>query len=287
MSTPFISIITACYNSSATIKDTIESVLDQTYHNIEYILIDGDSEDNTVSIIKSYKEFFKLKGINYRWISEKDNGIYDAMNKGLSLVHGEWIVFIGSDDYYKNNKVLENTISNLNHAKSNNIKYVYGKIEHVNNKKELIEISGEPWQKQKERFPYIMNINHSGSFHHKTLFTIHGKFNDTFKIAGDYEFLLRELKNEVNNALFIENILIIMREGGISSTLSNRLNLVRESQKARKINKINSFSKELTYWKLRVRIILIISFLFGDKCSSILADFYRKVILGKQKRWTN
>jgi len=287
MNKPLISIITVCFNSSSTIKDTIASVLNQTYTNIEYILIDGNSTDDTVTIIKSYQEQFKQKSTPYKWISESDKGIYDAMNKGIALAEGDWIVFIGSDDYYQNNTVLKDSISSLEIAENKKIKYVYGKIEHINHHNNLVEISGEPWINQKERFPYIMNINHSGCFHHKTLFSTHGNFNDTFKIAGDYEFLLRELKNKSNDAFFIDSVLIVMREGGISGTLSNRLNVVEETQRARRENGIHSFSKELFFWKLRVRVILLTASIFGSDFSSKLADFYRKAILGKQKRWSN
>jgi len=286
MSDSLISIITVCFNSASTIKDTIESVLNQTHQNIEYILIDGNSDDDTVSIIESYQKRFQQKGITYKWISEPDNGIYDAMNKGVLLVNGEWIVYIGSDDYYKNNTVIENAIPKLIEANSNSIKYVYGKIEHINQNNELVEISGKPWEEQRERFSYIMNINHSGCFHHKTLFSTHGKFNTTFKIAGDYELLLRELKNPSKRAFFINSVLIVMREGGVSGRLSNRLMVVTETQRARKENHIYTFSKELFFWKVRVRIIHLISVIFGDRLSSILADFYRKTILGKQKRWS-
>ncbi len=283
---PFISIITVCFNSTLTIKDTVESVLNQTYQNIEYIIIDGNSTDETLRIIKSYQKPFQQQKIPYKWISEPDKGIYDAMNKGIALAKGEWLVFIGSDDYYKDNLVIENTISSLQKAKNKNIRYVYGKTKHINFKNELIEISGQPWEKQKKRFPYVMNINHSGSFHHKTLFSAHGSFDTSFKIAGDYEFLLRELKDLSNNALFINTILIVMREGGVSGRLNNRLSVVTETQRARRENGINTFSKELFFWELRVRMIRLLSTVFGDQNSSKLADFYRKVVLGKQKRWS-
>lgn len=96
-----VSIITVCRNSEATIRTTIESVLEQTYDNIEYILIDGASTDETVNIIKSYEKSFADKGYGYRYISEPDEGIYDAMNKGIRLAKGTIIGIINSDDWYE------------------------------------------------------------------------------------------------------------------------------------------------------------------------------------------
>ena len=154
-----------------------------------------------------------------------------------------------------------------------------------NHPKPLIEISGKPWQNQKDKFENMMNIGHSGSFHHKTLFSRHGNFDSSFQIAGDYEFLLREFKNQTNNAYFVSKIIIVMREGGISATLNNRLVLIKESRKARKLNGITDFSKELFFWELKVRVILIFKFFFGHNFASTIADLYRKIFLGKQKRW--
>lgn len=95
-----ISVITVSYNSELTIRDTIESVLSQTRTGFEYIIIDGASKDSTLQIIKSYKELFENKGIDYNWISEPDQGIYDAMNKGVRLSKGNVVSFINSDDWY-------------------------------------------------------------------------------------------------------------------------------------------------------------------------------------------
>ncbi len=103
MNNPLVTIVTVCYNSEKTIKDTIESVLNQTYTNLEYILVDGDSKDNTVGIIKSYEKKFKDKGTSYKWISEPDKGIYDAMNKGIDMASGEVVGIINSDDWYEKN----------------------------------------------------------------------------------------------------------------------------------------------------------------------------------------
>ncbi len=102
-----ISIITATYNSQGTLIDTIESVLNQKYSNIEYIIIDGASTDSTLKIIQSYKENFKKADIDFRYISEPDNGIYEAMNKGISMATGEWIGILNSDDWYNDSAVSE------------------------------------------------------------------------------------------------------------------------------------------------------------------------------------
>ena len=285
MNKPLITIITVSFNCEKTIKDTIESVLNQTYNNIEYIIVDGNSKDKTVSIIQSYEQKFKEININYIWISEKDTGIYNAFNKGLQLAKGNWISFIGADDVLKDHVTIENIVPYLINAKKNNIRFVYGKIEHVNSNNDLIETLGNPWQKQKKKFLDIMNVGHSGSFNHRSLFSEQGKFDESFKIAGDYEFLLREFKNQLKEAFFINKVIIVMKEGGISSSLTNRLTLVKETKKARIINEIYSFSPELFFWELKVRAILAIKSLFGLNFASKTADIYRK-ILGKNKRWS-
>lgn len=286
MKRPLISIITSTYNSAKTLNDTLVSVLNQTYSNIEYIIVDGASTDGTVEILKAQQQQFKNNNIRFKWISEPDTGIYNAWNKALKMIAGDWVVFIGSDDYFKNNTVFEEMLPFLNQSEENGCNYVYGKIEHVDKNEQLIEVVGKPWSLQKKRFTYTMNLGHSGCFHHKNLFTKHGNFDDSFKIVGDYEFLLREFKNPNNNAFFVDKSLIIMREGGVSASLDNRLTIVKENHKARKINGITAFSKELFFWELRVRGIVFITKIFGVDFAAKAADFYRKVFLKKQKRWS-
>jgi len=136
-----VSIITVSYNSALTIRDTIESVLNQTYSNIEYILIDGNSNDNTVGIIKSYEEKFKEKEISYKWISEPDTGIYNAWNKGLKFTTGEWIAFIGSDDCYMPDAISDYAIE-ISKVKNKNYDFIYSNVKLVDGKKEIKIIKG-------------------------------------------------------------------------------------------------------------------------------------------------
>jgi glycosyltransferase involved in cell wall biosynthesis len=282
---PKISIITSTFNSANTLSDTIDSILRQTYQNIEYIIIDGSSTDGTLGIIKSYSDAFEEKNFSFKWKSELDTGIYNAWTKALKMVTGEWIMFLGSDDYLKNDNIIEECLPHLEIAIEQNCRFVYGKIEHVDSQKQLIEISGKPWEEQKKRFTYTMNIGHSGSFNHKSLFEDYGKFNESFSIVGDYEFLLREFKNKNKNAFFLNKTTLVMREGGVSSSLNNRLVVVKENQKARKLNGITTFSKELFFWEIRIRTIMIFSRLFGENFAAKLADLYRN-IKGKEKRWS-
>ena len=183
MRKPLISIITASYNSEATIKDTIESVLNQTYKNFEYIIIDGASSDDTVRIIKSYKKKFQNTGISFTFISEPDKGIYNAFNKGMNLAKGSWVCFIGSDDMFTINAIetySENLIENLDLVYSN------------------VEILGQrvmdgfwKWSKFRRK----MTIPHVGAMHNKEFFKKYGLFNTSYKIAADYELLLRANNN--------------------------------------------------------------------------------------------
>ena len=207
---PFFTIITASFNSEKTICKTIESLLNQSFKNFEYLLIDGKSTDKTVEIIKNFEPRFKEKGITYKWISEKDSGIYYAFNKGLNLANGNWISFLGSDDYYTENalKLYNNAI--ISSEKS--IDLCYSKVQIVTEEKN-VSVINETWKWSV--FKKYMNIPHVGSFHNKDYFKKYGNFNETFKIAGDYELLLRA--NKTLKTLKVDEITTFMSENGVSN----------------------------------------------------------------------
>ena len=122
-----ISIITVSFNSSETIRDTIESVLNQTYTDIEYIIVDGNSTDNTVEIIKEYEPIF---GSRMKWISEKDNGLYDGMNKGIKMASGDVVGIINSDDFYHRNDIIQYIASHF--IEDKNLQATFADIRFVN-----------------------------------------------------------------------------------------------------------------------------------------------------------
>lgn len=225
---PFLSVIVAVYNGAGTLQQCIDSIVQQTYPNKELIIIDGGSKDATVDVLKANHE-----KIAY-WISEPDHGIYSAWNKGLAQAHGEWICFLGADDYFWDALVLERMAAQLVMVPSG-IRVAYGRIMLLNNKGENLYPIGEPWKKVKERFKQIMCIPHPALMHRRSLFEQHGNFDESFSIAGDYELLLRELKTA--DAFFIPGlILAAMRQGGVSSDPANSLVGIRELRAAQRKN---------------------------------------------------
>jgi glycosyltransferase involved in cell wall biosynthesis len=204
--TILFSTITVSYNSEKTISRTIESLLKQSINNIEYIIIDGNSTDKTVEVIKSFEHVFSKKKIKYTWISERDQGIYDAFNKGLKLASGKWISFLGSDDYYLPNAL--NTYNKHLSKLKQDVDFIHS-IVNVDDKK----VISDAWSWSK--FKRSMNIAHVGAFHNKDYFMKYGFFNTNYKIAGDYELLLRA-KDKLKTYYFQE-VTAFMSDEGVSN----------------------------------------------------------------------
>lgn len=227
-----VSIITVSFNSEDTIKDTIDSILHQTYNNIEYIIIDGNSSDETVSIIKSYEKKFKEKKINYKWISETDNGIYHAMNKGLKIATGGLIGILNSDDYYEPNAVSEIVKKN----NSQEFTIISGQKNKVNAQKIILKT----FQNKKEISKYIyktMPINHPATFVHKTVYEKIGLFDTQYKLSADYDLIYRAF-NVQAVFLFTDTIIVNMRNTGVTHQNKNLYITAKEDQHIRKKNKV-------------------------------------------------
>jgi glycosyltransferase involved in cell wall biosynthesis len=201
---PLITVITAVFNCHQHIEQAILSVINQSYSNIEYIIIDGGSTDGTVDIIRKYESH-----INY-WISEQDNGVYDAWNKGILHSHGKWISFLGADDIYLPN-AIEEYVFLINKYK--NIQYISSEVRLISPAGKSLRTIGKAWNWPD--FERYMNIAHVGSLHARSMFNERGLYNLDFKIAGDYEFLLRF--NSSLRAIFLNNITVEMHVGGVSN----------------------------------------------------------------------
>lgn len=227
-SQPLISVIVAVYNGDKTLQQCIDSVTRQTYANKELIVIDGGSRDGTVELIKANQG-----RIGY-WISEPDGGIYNAWNKGLKQAKGEWICFLGADDRFWDEHVLEHMVGAL-HGLPPEIRIAYGQIMLIDADGKNLHPIGEPWKEIRERFRQIMSIPHPGMMHRRTLFDQSGYFDESYRIAGDYELLLRELKN--GEAHYIPDLVTVaMMQGGISSDPANGLLAMQEMRRAQRLH---------------------------------------------------
>lgn len=176
---PLVSIVTVVYNGGQTLQKTIDSVKGQTYSNIEYLIIDGGSTDNTLKVIKSNNDCVSF------WVSEKDHGIYDAMNKGVSIAKGEIIGIINADDYYEPDaveKVVEAYKEKAGDILHGDIKYIKGE-KMLFKLKPVIDLS--IWSFKR------MPINHPSAFVTKAAYREIGLYNRDYKIAGDWDFCLR------------------------------------------------------------------------------------------------
>jgi glycosyltransferase len=225
-----ISIITISYNSEETIEDTILSVINQTYDNIEYIIIDGGSTDDTLNIINQYKS--RINTI----VSEPDKGIYDAMNKGVRLAKGELVGILNSDDFYANKNVIENIAKNIKDYDS-----IYADLVYVDRKNtdKIIRY----WKSgvyKKDAFLKGWMPPHPTFFLKKKIYDQYGTYNLSLKSAADYELMLRMLHKENVSTTYYPETITKMRVGGQSNaSISNRLKANKEDRKAWEINQMD------------------------------------------------
>jgi len=222
---PLVSIITVCLNSEKTISDTLNSVLNQSYKNIEYIIIDGISSDNTINIIKKFAEETN-KSITL--ISEHDNGLYDAMNKGIKLAKGNIIGIINSDDWYEHDAVF-NIVDCFNKGK---VDAVQGNM-NVYDSKKILYIAKPYSNLDKLRKGMVMN--HPTLFVKKEVYNKYGSFDIDIKTAADWDFALRLWKNNVKIGC-TNNVIANFRVGGISFAFN--IEMIKEKHFVRKKNKI-------------------------------------------------
>jgi glycosyltransferase involved in cell wall biosynthesis len=201
---PLVSIITAVFNGHEHIASCIESVLQQDYPNIEHIILDGGSTDGTVRVLNSYGSRIAF------WKSEPDQGVYDAWNKGLKLARGEWIAFLGADDTY-----LPGAVSTyVDLARQNPKAEFLSSRARLNHATGYSPVFGARWEWP--RFAMAMSTIHVGTMHRQSLFEHFGHFDTSYRIAGDYEFLLRA--RETLQAAFTPAITVVVRAGGISDS---------------------------------------------------------------------
>ncbi len=274
---PLLSVLVAAYNSGATLQQCLDSVISQTYGNVELIVIDGGSSDGSVEVLRA-----NSRHIAY-CVSEPDRGIYHAWNKALAQAKGEWICFLGSDDYLWDEQVLARVASKLTQV-PDDINVAYSQVNLVGVGGELLYPIGEPWMQLKERFKQLMCIPHPSVLHRRRLFREHGVFDESFRIAGDYELLLREL--ESRDAFFMPDIVFsAMRQGGISSALGNTLSALREVRAAQRKNGLRWPGRIWLLALVRAYLRALSWFVLGEKRTRVVLDWGRR-LRGLPRHWT-
>lgn len=231
-----ISIITATYNSGRTLRDTMESVLSQTYPDIEHIIIDGNSKDNTMDVVREMEP--RYHG-HLKYISERDKGIYDAMNKGIALATGDVVGILNSDDFFSSHYVIEIIASTLSNPE---LDAVYGDIHFVDDGdlgKCVRYYSSSAFR------PWMMRLGfqpaHPSFYCRKSVYERHGAFDVDFRVAADFENLLRLIYINRIKTGYIPLDCVTMRTGGASTSgVKSHVRILSDHLRAYRKNGVNS-----------------------------------------------
>jgi glycosyltransferase involved in cell wall biosynthesis len=200
--TPKISVIIAVFNGSKTLKNAIDSVLVQAYKSLEIVVIDGNSTDGTLEVLKKYN------ASNLIWISESDDGIYDAMNKGIKIATGEWIYFLGADDTFYNNNILTEIFGNI---KNYECDFLYGNVHSLALNRKY------DGKFDKERILF-QNISHQSIFYKKVIFNKIGLYNKNFKTFADWDFNIKCFYNFEIKIKYIDILIANFAVGGLGTS---------------------------------------------------------------------
>ena len=206
-----VSIITIVYNNVATIASCLKSVNDQTYKNIEHIVIDGGSNDGTVEVINSFKDNIAV------FISEKDNGLYNALNKGIRLASGDIVGILHSDDMFYSSNTISNVVNSMDKT---NADLLYGNgiyVERLNTSNIKRVYSSEPFRKKYLKYGWIPL--HTTIFVKSIVFDRYGIYDESYSIASDYDISLRWFLVEDIKKVFLDEFIVKMRLGGKSTTI--------------------------------------------------------------------
>lgn len=224
-----VSVITVVYNNAKKIERAIKSVINQTYGDIEYIVVDGGSTDGTLAIIKRYQGYIS------KWISEPDEGIYDAFNKGIRLSSGDIVAFLNSDDVYANEKVIEKVVNKFQESEAGG---VYGDLVYTDQGGRIVRY----WKAGEYRRELLKRgwmPPHPTLFLKKRIYQDYGLYRTDMKISSDYDICLRLLWRAGIRIAYIPEVLVVMERGGMSNrSLLNRMRAVLEDYIAIRDSKV-------------------------------------------------
>lgn len=266
-----VSVVVATRNCAPSLQRCIDSISVQEGVEAETIVIDGASADGTARLLAENR----ARGTIADYVSEPDSGVYAAFNKGVRRARGEWITFLGCDDVFHDRFVLRDLLA----AASGRV--VYGKVNLVSASGEIVDTVGGPWCR--EAFLQGASIPHPGCLHHRSLFETRGLFDESYRIAGDYELLLRELLH--SEPRFVDRLLVDMRLGGLSRNPNTVPVVLQEVIRARGAHGLGEPPAKLSRALFLSRTAAAVDALIGRRLFGILADAGRAV-RGKPRLWT-
>ena len=273
---PEVSVIIGVKNGAGSLQRCLDSIAEQTAASRQIIVIDSASTDGTREIVEANARLGKIT----EFVSEPDKGLYEAWNKALRRCRGAWVCFLGCDDRFHHAHALREL---LDGAAADGQRVVYGRVNLVTESGAVVETMGRPWAQARRAFLAGIMIPHPGTLHHRSLFEEHGLFDESYRIAGDYDMLLRELL--VREPQFVDRVVVDMRFGGMSSKPGAIYRNLHEIQRARAAHGLRGTPPRLRMALAAGWLGSWIQRLLGDRIYGWCADLYR-LARGKPRIWT-
>lgn len=276
---PAVSVIVGVKNGSASLQRCLDSIAAQRGVSREAIVIDSASTDGTRELLEQNLR----RGTISDYLSEPDGGLYEAWNKGLLRSRGEWVCFLGCDDAFHDAEALRHLLDAARGAGGAS-RIVYGLVNRVTPSGVVAEVWGAPWHVARAASFAGFMIPHPASLHHRSIFEEHGLFDESYRVAGDYELALRELL--VRDPLFVERVVADMRFGGMSSRPSAIYRTLQEVLRARRAHGLHGKPARLRLALGAAWLGSWIHRFLGERAYRVAADVYR-LARGKPRIWTS
>jgi len=275
---PAVSVVIGVRNGAATLQRCLDSIAAQDWPARETIVADGASTDGTPAMLEANARAGKVT----RYVSEPDRGLYEAWNKGVRLSRGEWICFLGCDDAFHDPGALRSLLEAAQAAPAHP-RIVYGLVHRVTERGVVAETWGGPWAASRARAFAGFMIPHPGTLHHRSVFEEGGLFDESYRVAGDYDLMLRELLKR--DPLFVDRVVVDMRFGGMSSRPEAIYRTLQEVQRSRATHGLHDKSARLRQALTAAWLGSWIYRLLGERAYRVCADLYR-VARGLPRIWT-
>jgi glycosyltransferase involved in cell wall biosynthesis len=278
MSGPRVSIVIGVKNGARTLQRCLDSIAAQDVPERETIVVDSASTDGTRQLLEANAREGKVT----HYVSEPDSGLYEAWNKGVRSSRGEWICFLGCDDAFHDPAALRSLLDAASAARGG-ARIVYGLVNRVTERGVVAETWGEPWAAARAAAFAGFMIPHPGTLHRRSVFEEHGLFDESYRVAGDYELMIRELLER--DPVFVERVVVDMRFGGMSSRPAAIYRTLQEVQRARAAHGLHGKPARLRQALAAAWLGSWIQRLLGDRAYRWCADLYR-IARGRPRIWT-